>query len=221
MKVEYLLFNIIVFTSSSAGIGLYKNGRYPKTSPAILSILSVGSLFVLWDQLVSGKWWWFNSKYVLGFYIGNLPLEEVLFFLVVPWSCLVIWENLKRYFTKSTSKNIELIFIIFSFMVAAYSLFQGWWYTLAASTALMAVFIISILTFKWFRKKAAWVFLLLTSVLTVVFNGYLTARPIVLYSPEVKSGVQLGTIPVEDVVYGLSLLSAVAIFYEFILKLRR
>jgi len=48
----------------------------------------------------------------------------------------------------------------------------------------------------------------------LIFNGYLSARPIVTYDPKYISGVKAGTIPVEDIFYGLALVSAIVIIYE-------
>ncbi|MEM1010483.1 MAG: lycopene cyclase domain-containing protein, partial [Myxococcota bacterium] len=43
--------------------------------------------------------------------------------------------------------------------------------------------------------------------LTFVFNGYLTARPVVLYGRSYQLDLRLWTIPIEDFIYGFSLVT--------------
>ena len=64
--------------------------------PAIL----VGAVsFLVWDEWFTRyQVWSFNPDYITGIYIGHLPLEEWLFFLCIPFSCLFIYECLKAYF---------------------------------------------------------------------------------------------------------------------------
>ena len=51
------------------------------------AILLVGLFFLVWDNyFTEHDVWGFNPKYVQGIYLFRLPLEEVLFFLVVPYS---------------------------------------------------------------------------------------------------------------------------------------
>ncbi len=105
MKIEYLLFNVIVLFFSTLGCLLYKNRSWPKFSAASISITLISGLFIIWDQFVTGWWWKFNDAYTVGIKFGKLPIEEILFFLIIPWSCLVIWENLKKKSAKFINKK--------------------------------------------------------------------------------------------------------------------
>ncbi len=49
-------------------------------------------LFAIWRG-----YWQFNSKYITGIKVFNLPVEEILFFILIPQSCLLIWAGMKRY----------------------------------------------------------------------------------------------------------------------------
>lgn len=54
--------------------------------------------FILFDMAaVSRGYWRFNAHYITGFNFINLPIEELLFFILIPQSCLIIWIALKRY----------------------------------------------------------------------------------------------------------------------------
>ena len=59
-----------------------------------------------------------------------------------------------------------------------------------------------------------YVYLAIVSGLILVFNGYLTARPVVLYGETYQSGYRILTIPIEDFGYGFTLVLFNAILYE-------
>jgi lycopene beta-cyclase len=54
--------------------------------------------FVLWDMVATARGHWsFNARYTLGLELVNLPIEEVLFFVVVPFCALFTWESVKYF----------------------------------------------------------------------------------------------------------------------------
>ncbi len=55
----------------------------------------------------------------------------------------------------------------------------------------------------------------------VTSNGYLTGRPIVLYNPEYFLGIRLGTIPVEDFLYGFGLITITLVLWEYFVRKER
>lgn len=59
-----------------------------------LTLLPVAILFGLWDMwAVRTDTWFYDARYVLGITVpGHLPLEEVLFFLVVPVCSILALE---------------------------------------------------------------------------------------------------------------------------------
>ncbi len=66
-------------------------GRVAKT------LLAVVVLFVAWDAwAVLRGHWSFNPGFLLGAFVGNQPVEEIAFFIVVPLFYIVIWEIAKR-----------------------------------------------------------------------------------------------------------------------------
>lgn len=61
------------------------------------TLLATALIFVLWDVwAVFQGHWSFNPEFVLGFFLLNQPVEEVAFFLVIPFFYIVIWEILKK-----------------------------------------------------------------------------------------------------------------------------
>jgi len=65
-----------------------------------------------------------------------------------------------------------------------------------------------------FNKYYFYYFLSIVFFLTFFFNGYLTARPIVIYNNLLKTNINIFTIPIEDFIYGLALISFVVIIFE-------
>jgi lycopene cyclase domain-containing protein len=49
---------------------------------------------------------------------------------------------------------------------------------------------------------------------TLIFNGYLTWRPVVLYGESYQLGFRIFTIPIEDFGYGIALLFMCTSIYE-------
>ena len=62
-----------------------------------LAVLPVAAAFVLWDfAAVRAGWWLFDAGQILGVRLGALPVEEVLFFLVVPVCAVLGFEAVRK-----------------------------------------------------------------------------------------------------------------------------
>jgi lycopene cyclase domain-containing protein len=60
-----------------------------------VALLLPGAIFIIWDEFFTQLGvWGFNEKYLTGIYIGSLPLEEVLFFICIPYACAFTYEEL-------------------------------------------------------------------------------------------------------------------------------
>jgi lycopene cyclase domain-containing protein len=90
-------------------------------------------------------------------------------------------------------------------------------YTLLAIAGVIISVIVDVLVLRTrlvFNKKF-WVFWIVMFVLIFIINGYLTWRPIVLYGEGHYLGIRLFTIPIEDFLYGFSLLTLNISIWEF------
>jgi len=62
----------------------------------ILSVLPVLAVFLAWDlYAISSGHWSFNEALTTGLGMGDLPLEEVLFFVVVPVASILTLEAVR------------------------------------------------------------------------------------------------------------------------------
>jgi lycopene cyclase domain-containing protein len=69
---------------------LYRHARALFYSIALIVVI-----FGAWDVYATSRGHWcFNPSGVLPLRIINLPIEEVLFFIVIPFCCIFTWEAL-------------------------------------------------------------------------------------------------------------------------------
>jgi len=221
MKWAYLLidfFTIIVpfLFSFHPRLQFYKTWK--SFFPAV--IIS-GLIFVLWDIYFTRLGvWGFNPNYVCGIYISNLPIEEVLFFFCIPYSCVFTFFCLNLFIKKAPAKcfeNTVSILLICAAILLSF-LFHNQKYTLASFVLLTVLLIASKYYFQitWLGK-----FYLIYGVLIFPFfivNGILTgtglASPIVWYNHSEIIGIRLLTIPVEDIFYGMDLILLNLLIYK-------
>jgi lycopene cyclase domain-containing protein len=73
------------------GVRVYRSWRR-----LVLALLPVLAVFLTWDLVaVRGGQWTFDRSQVLG-YVGDLPVEEVAFFLVIPTCAVLALESVRR-----------------------------------------------------------------------------------------------------------------------------
>ncbi len=234
MQLAYLLFNAIIL--GSVGVAqLFSDRSLPQLYPTLYAIGTVSGFFLIWDMLVAGWFWYFVDAFVLGPHILGLPIEEWLFFISVPFGLIYLWEQLRRYqFSEGRwewPQRFLAVWLIPSLQIlamitAVYATWQQWWYTLTVSV----VFVVSVLLAQWVDTQLAadeserdtfiggcrfWNFLAMTIVLTLIFNGYLTWEPVVVYNDVVNSSLRIGTIPLEDILYGVSMGIGLISMYEY------
>lgn len=185
------------------------------------AILIVAFAFISWDQLFTQAGiWGFNQKYLMGVFLGDLPIEEVLFFLVVPYACVFIYEVLKAYFPKRRVMKLGHYFA-FAFTFAGFLfgiLNLENWYTASACivTAIITVGLYFIQRVSWYGDFAFTYIVALIPFLIVngILTGAVTDEPIVWYSSDHIMGPRILTIPVEDLFYNYSMLLPIIWIYE-------
>lgn len=221
MKYEYLLFNLIVVLGPIAASFDKRVHFANKWRHAFPAITLAAIPYIVWDALVTGRHWVFNAATISGFSPFGLPIEEIFFFFTVPFASLFMWEVISSYIPKQEVSSKGMVGVFRGLLLAGIILYsQGdKEYTAFALGALGIVGILDdILPVKLFPQKRTFLYVLAVSVCNGVFNGYLTSRPVVVYDNTYNLGIRLGTIPVEDFFYGLSLILLATIFYELLKK---
>lgn len=200
-------------------VAFYKKWKY--LFPAMLL---PAVFYIAWDIFFTAKGVWsFNEKYITGVKLVNLPVEEVLFFFIVPYCCVFIYECIRCYFpalkNKPTADSLLKIKALGLFIVSI--IFYKKYYT-GVTFFLTAVFIAIIyLKRQFFRGFDAVSFLIAYAIVLIPFlivNGFLTALPVVLYNNAENLGIRIYTIPFEDVFYGMLLFLMNIVIYEKLQK---
>jgi len=70
------------------------------------------------------------------------------------------------------------------------------------------------------RKKLYYIFFTVIIAFKLLVNGYLT-RHIVMYNPQFFMGIRIGTIPLEDFLFGFSMVTISIICWEYCKKTHR
>ena len=222
----YLLVDIGCFIipfifSYHPKIEFYKDVRFLRV-PNLLTAL----LFLAWDTLFTRMGiWGFNGKYLTGVYILNLPIEEILFFFLIPYSCVFIYFCFQSFVKTSAPKNAFYLsmklFALCLFLVGAINF--GRYYTSVTFILLAAILFLPAQLKVVYLKP----FMISFGIILVPFfisNGLLTgsfiAEPVVHYNNAYNLGIRLFTIPAEDVFYAMLLLILNVSGYEY-LKARR
>jgi len=70
---------------------------YRRPKALLAALAPVVAVFAGWDLIAAHRGeWWFSARYTLGLRLAGLPVEEWLFFLVVPVCALLTYEVLGR-----------------------------------------------------------------------------------------------------------------------------
>lgn len=174
--------------------------------------IAVALLFLVWDEWFTQLGvWGFNPDYTTGIYIGNLPLEEVLFFICIPYACVfsyfAIHSHLK--FPPKTNKWQRAI----SFVLMITLLFIGIFNFDKLYTSITFVLTAAFLAFSLY-KKLDLTYIYVSYIFIFPFflcsNGLLTgsylSSPIVWYNNAENLNIRIFTIPIEDTMYGFLLI---------------
>jgi len=180
----------------------------------------VTALFLIWDYYFTEMGiWGFNPEYLTGIYLANLPLEEVLFFICIPYACVFTYFAL-NYLLKSCpilriSKLLQwgLVLLGLALGITHYD----HWYTATTFFGLSGFILICIAM----KKDLTWAIFSYIVILPFFFlsNGILTGSflesPIVWYNDLENLGIRMFTIPVEDTFYGMLMILMNIALYDW------
>ena len=221
MEFKNFTYLLLLMTSLSAPLALSfdKKVQYFKNLKYILpAILVTASVFWFWDiNFTATNVWSFNAEYTLGLQFQGLPIEEWLFFIIIPYVCVFIYEVLKYYLNSVEYANIFFAFsliLVVGFALLSY-IFRNQAYTYI-TFLLSAIY----LGYTLFRNKfkphiTKFYFAYFVSVVPfLVVNGILTSLPVVVYNPAHILNIRIINIPVEDFSYLFLMLLMVISIYE-------
>ena len=211
----------------------YKNWKAFGVAAVIMMLI-----FIPWDMYFTSQGiWGFNPKYVSGLFLFNLPVEEWLFFICIPFACTYTWHCIKVLVNKvpfpAFFKSMAWASAVISLVVAA--VFTDRWYTFTAHMVCGLFLLYHLLILKSnYISRFMFVFTLIL-IPFIITNGILTgikfweydfinlqpneeAEKIVWYYNSHNLGIRIFSMPLDDVAYGLTMLLLVTTVYEKLIK---
>ncbi len=210
------LYSALLFGSFIVPFALSFDSRlqfYKQWKYVIPSLLIVALFYIAFDIFFTVKGvWGFNPKYHSSLNIFNLPLEEVLFFIVIPYASVFLHESFILYFpeiklNETAGKIVTVVFVLVLTLVALLHINKI--YTVYACSLM-----ITALFFSFFNKSAVinrfYITFLIIIIPFLLVNGILTGsfinKEVVWYNNHENLGIRIFTIPVEDFGYAFSLI---------------
>lgn len=221
MKSFYLLLDLATLffplvLSFDKKVAYFKQWKF-----VFFAGLVVGVPFLVWDYFFTkNAVWGFNSDYLTGLYISNLPIEEVLFFAVVPFSCIFIYACGKTYFEKINFQKFNILFYVLIFAYIVFIAVFGSYGTYAQyviGSSLLTLLVIWLLRKRLFFLPIAFVISIIPfMVVNGILTGGFTDAPIVWYDDLERTPFRIFTIPAEDVLYSFTLLGLNVAVFEWL-----
>jgi len=222
MKNLYLYLNIgsllipLVF-SFYPKFQFYK--KWTSLFPAIFIMMA---FFISWDIIFTNNGiWGFNPQYINGFKLFNLPLEEWLFFICIPYACLFTHYSLQYFFPNFTlSQKATSVFYVCLLCVLIITLWYNYdkWYTLVNFG--YAIILLGLVYNKNPRLLGRFLpSYFVTLIPFFLVNGVLTGsfieNQVVWYNNAENLHIRIFTIPIEDTIYSLGMLLTVFVLVEY------
>jgi lycopene cyclase domain-containing protein len=200
-----------------------KTPFYKKWKYLWISTLIPAILFLVWDAYFTNIGvWGFNKHYLIGVYLASLPLEEILFFFCIPYACIFTYEALnyliKRDYLKDSSHTITWVLIL-SLGTLGIMNYTKWY------TAVTFISLSLFLLFLQVKVKPAYlgrfyfaflVILIPFFIVNGILTGSLIEQQVVWYNDSENVSIRIGTIPVEDIFYGMLLILSNVFIFEWL-----
>jgi lycopene cyclase domain-containing protein len=181
--------------------------------PVFISIFLVAVLFIIWDIIFTKNGvWGFNPDYHMNLLIFGLPLEEILFFICIPYASIFTHYAFIFFLEKvSLNKNtVNIISVILFFSIGLVVISA---YPKSYTTVNFLLFLVLIVVSFMLKENHLSYFYITFLIILLPFflvNGILTGSyiegEVVWYNNNENLGVRIGSIPVEDVIYAFNLL---------------
>ncbi len=212
MKFTYLLINFLTVLIPFIYSFHPKIKFYKQWKSFLMAAVVVALIFISWDAYFTARGVWnFNPKYLIGLNIFGLPIEEILFFICIPFACVFTYFCLNKFWNLKWKKRTETIVCLslaaVLFIIGVAHINQVYTSFTFISTAAICLLLEFVLKVDFFSKALTTYAVLLIPFLIV--NGLLTgsglAEPVVSYNNDENLGIRILTIPIEDAVYGFEL----------------
>lgn len=191
---------------------------YRKLKYILPAILITAAFFLIWDiRFTEANIWSFNFENTIGIVYKGLPLEEWLFFIVIPYACIFIYEVTKVYLKKYEYPNV---FVAFSLLLIVAFAMISFFFRHQAYTLLTFLFSTVYLAYTIFRNKfkphlTKFYFSYFISIVPfALVNGLLNSLDVFVCNKTQILNLKIFNFPVEDFAYLFLMNLMVTTIYE-------
>lgn len=218
--INLLAISVPLLVTFDKRLRFYRNWKY--LFPAMLGTMLI---FIPWDVVKTSLGvWGFNPDHLQGIYLFNLPVEEWLFFIAIPYACLFTYHAfeylIRKDYLAPYARSFTGLVILLLLIVAAIN--PDRWYTFITFLSTSTFLTLHLFVFKSSYLGRFYMMYFATLIPFFIVNGALTGmftpEPVVWYDDTKNLGIRMGTIPVEDAVYGLFMLLLNTTIYEWLRK---
>ena len=177
------------------------------------SIFIVALFYILFDiYLTKIGIWGFNPRYFSNILIFNLPIEEWLFFIIIPYASIFLHQSLALYFPRfqlsQSTSNIISIALMASITIVVLLNFDKT-YTVYIFSILILALLLSLFDKTGVINRFYLTFLVILIpfiAVNAILTGSFIDGEVVWYNNYENLGIRFFTIPIEDFGYAFSLI---------------
>lgn len=179
------------------------------------------ALFIPWDIIFTNNGFWgFNNIYISGFKLLNLPIEEWLFFICIPYACMFTHYSLRYFYPKlafgKRATSITYIILQCIMIITLWYNYDKWYTLINFGYAILLLGLVYNLKREQLQKFLPTFIIILLPFFLI--NGILTGsfieNQVVWYNNTENLGIRIFTIPIEDSIYALTMLLTVFVVME-------
>lgn len=186
---------------------------YKRLYVFIPALLISSAIYISWDILFTKEGiWGFNHQYIIGWYLFNLPLEEWMFFVCIPYASVFTHYTLTSLYPNvqlSGAATSYLNFFLVVLLLIVIGMHMDKAYTFVNGLVTLAILLITLFIKPQVLRSFYLTFLVILVPFFIV-NGILTGsfikEQVVWYDNTENLGFRLFTIPVEDFFYAFGLI---------------
>ena len=204
----FLSASIPIILSFDKKLHFYKQWKY-----VIPSILIVAVFYILFDiYLTKLGVWGFNPRYFSNILLLNLPIEEWLFFIVIPYASIFLHQSLVLYFPRfqlNHHSSRVLTFVVILSLTIVVLLNTGKAYTVYIFSIMILSLLLSLFEKGGVIQRYYLTFLVILIpfiAVNAILTGSFIDKEVVWYNNNENLGIRFLTIPIEDFGYAFSLI---------------
>ena len=220
LLIELCSLAVPLIFSFDKKVAYYKHWKYLFPAMLISAVFFIATDIWFTDLGV----WGFNPRYHSSLLLAGLPVEEILFFFIIPYCSIFIHYVFITYFPNAilgdkTTRIVSIVIIMILSLITITNINRA--YTAFFSIYLILLMAVTLLTGSTVLNRFFISFLIILIPFFAV-NGILTGsfieEEVVWYNSMEITGVRIFTVPAEDTIYGFSMILSTLLLMDIFEK---